>query len=317
MLISASRRTDIPAFFGDWFMRRVEAGFFVAVNPFNPNQAATHSLAPDAVDAIAFWTKDPAPFMVHLDALDARGYRYYFMVTLNDYPPAFEPGVPPLARRIETFRRLSDRIGPQRVIWRYDPIIISSATPIEYHLERLAHLTTALAGRTERMIISFLDFYSKVRPRLRRLSAREGVAFADIASPEQREQLIALAGDINRLARGAGMRVQTCCESVDLSAAGIRHGACIDAEHIENTLGAPRRVRPAANQRHGCLCAHSVDVGAYNTCRFQCVYCYATLSESAVLANRDRHSVDGPTLLERQVRAPVAPKHTVFPGSHD
>lgn len=317
MLISASRRTDIPAFFGDWFMRRVEEGFFVAVNPFNPNQAATYRLAPDAVDAIAFWTKDPAPFMVHLDALDARGYRYYFMVTLNDYPTAFEPGVPPLVRRIEAFRRLSERIGPQRVVWRYDPIIISTATPIEYHLERLARLTTALAGHTERMIISFLDFYSKVGPRLRKLGAREGITFTDIAALEQREQLLALAGDINRLATGAGMGVQTCCEPVDLSPVGIRHGACIDAEYIETTLGAPRRERPAANQRHGCLCAHSVDVGAYNTCRFQCVYCYATLSEKAVLANRARHSVDGPALLDRQVRSPGAPKHKVFPGSHD
>lgn len=305
MIISASRRTDIPAFYGDWFMRRVEEGFFVAVNPFNPNQVAEYSLAPDDVDAIAFWTKDPAPFLAHLDALDARGYRYYFMVTLNDYPPAFEPGVPPLPRRIEAFCRLSDRIGPQRVIWRYDPIIISTATPVEYHRERLARLTAALVGRSERMIISFLDFYSKVRPRLRRLGAREGIEFTDIAAPAQRERLLALAGEITRLAAAAGMRVQSCCEPVDLSPAGIGHGACIDAEYIESALGAPRRARPTANQRADCLCAHSVDMGAYNTCHFQCIYCYANLGAAAVRANAGRHFVDSPALLGRPAVPPV------------
>lgn len=304
MIISASRRTDIPAFFGDWFMRRVAEGFFVVANPWNPAQVAAYSLAPADVDAIAFWTKDPAPFMENLDVLDTLGYRYYFGVTLNDYPPALEPGVPPLAKRVETFQRLSERVGRKRVIWRYDPIIISSATPVEYHRERLTRLARSLSGHTDRLIISFLDFYARVRPRLARVTERSGIVFTDIVAPAYRQQLLALAADISRIGAAAGIAVQSCCEPVDLSEAGVKHGACIDGEYIESVLGAPRRARPRANQRGACLCAHSIDMGAYNTCRFGCEYCYANHSAVSVRANGDRHFADSPALLGRPAVLP-------------
>ncbi|MGE5560556.1 MAG: DUF1848 domain-containing protein [Chloroflexota bacterium] len=308
MIISASRRTDIPAFFGEWFMRRVEAGFFVTANPFNPAQIRAYSLHPDDVDAIAFWTKNPAPFSRHLDAIDRRGYRYYFGVTLNDYPAIIEPGVPPLAERIEAFRRLSDRIGPERVMWRYDPVIISSATPAEYHLERLDRLAAALAGHTWRMIISFLDFYRKVKPRLDKLGASEGITFTDIAAPEHRDQLLALAAGISGIAAAAGISVQTCSEAVDLESVGIRHGTCIDADYIETVLGAPGPLRRDANQRTECLCAHSADMGAYNTCLFQCAYCYADFGAASVRANQGKHFVDSPMLIGRPTAIPAIAK---------
>lgn len=297
MIISASRRTDVPAFYGEWFMRRVRAGSITSVNPFNPAQARCWSLNPATTEAIVFWTKDPRAFLPYLAELDERGCRYVFQFTLNDYPHLLEPGLRPVSERVETFMRLSDRLGPGRIAWRYDPIIISSATPPEYHLERLADLTTRLTGRTERLIISFLDYYGKVERRLADLTRRTGVTFADITRPEHREALLALATGISELATAAGMTVQTCSEAIDLTAAGIGHGACIDGAWLQRALGLPQAPGRDRNQRSACLCSTAVDIGAYNTCGFGCTYCYANHSPASTAANRRRHDPDQPTLL--------------------
>ncbi|NLJ25804.1 MAG: DUF1848 domain-containing protein, partial [Firmicutes bacterium] len=135
MIISASRRTDIPALYTKWLLNRLEAGFCVVRNPFNPKQESLVSLNPEDVEVIVFWTKDPRPLMAHLDYLDQKGYRYYFQYTLTGYPHYLEPGAPSLDQAIETFSQLADRLGAIRVVWRYDPIIISDATGFSYHLE--------------------------------------------------------------------------------------------------------------------------------------------------------------------------------------
>lgn len=297
MIVSASRRTDVPAFYGEWFMRRIRAGSVTSVNPFNAAQARCWPLNPTAVEAIVFWTKDPLALLPHLEELDDRGYRYVFQFTLNDYPRLLEPGLRSVDERVETFLRLSDRLGPGRIAWRYDPIIISSATPPEYHLERFASLSTRLAGRTERVIISFLDYYGKVERRLADLTRRTGVSFDDITRPEEQETLFALATGIGGLATAAGMTVQTCSEAVDLSAAGIGHGACIDGAWLQQALGLPQAPGRDRNQRSACLCATAVDIGAYNTCGFGCTYCYANHNPASTTVNRQRHDPDQPTLL--------------------
>ena len=270
MIISASRRTDIPAFYSDWFMERLDAGYVDVSNPFNPAQVRRVSLRPEDVDAIVFWSKDPRPLMARLRELASRGYKYYFQFTVNDYP-LFEPNVPPLSHRLETFRALSDSIGPDRVIWRYDPIIVSSATPREYHLERIDRIATALAGRTNRLVISFLDFYAKTRRRL----SQEAATFRDIARPEYREELLGMARDIKGVSDANGLEVVSCAE-VDLDEAGIPHGACVDADLMRKLWGSQKPFTRVRNQRARCLCAVSVDIGAYNTCRHGCVYCYAS-----------------------------------------
>lgn len=301
MIISASRRTDIPKFFTEWFMRRVKEGFFCSRNPFNPSDVRRISLLPEDVDVIVFWSKDPAPIIKHLDELDSMGYRYYFQFTLNDYPRVFEPNVPPVKERIETFRRLADKIGPSRVVWRYDPIIVSTLTPFEYHVDRLATIARSLKGFTERLTVSFLDLYGKVRKRLNASAELSRIGIEDITHPDRREMLLDFARDIAQIAATYDMEVRTCAERVDLSETGIRPGACVDGELISRLLGQPayagRRFPKDRGQRPECLCVQSRDMGAYNTCSHACVYCYANYSPVSIRRNLARHSPDSPFMI--------------------
>ncbi len=300
MIISASRRTDIPAYFGRWFLHRLSEGFFLSVNPFNPNQVRRISLLREDVDAIVFWTKNPRPFLPALREMDARGYRYYFLYTLNDYPDILEPGMPPLSERIDSFKLLSDAIGPPRVVWRYDPIIGSSLTPPAYHAEHLAALAGQLTGFSERLIISFLDYYGKVTRRLRRLGALHGITFTDLTREEHRAAREPLAEAIGRIAAENGFAAYSCSEAPSLEPFGIRPGSCIDGKLIRALFHPDRPFPRDRHQRTHCRCARSIDVGVYNTCQAYCTYCYANLSEEAVRKNLQRHRTEGPSLLCEQ-----------------
>jgi hypothetical protein len=274
-IISASRRSDIPAFFADWFMTRIREGWFERVNPYNRRQTARVSLAPADVAAIVFWSKNPRPLLCHLDELEFRGYRYYVQFTLNPYDSSFEPGLPPLAERLDIFRELAGRIGPHRVIWRYDPVILSSVTPVPWHLERAEELAGVLEGSTERLTISFLDFYGRVGKRLQRLGGEQGIVCRDLVSPEAAGELEFLAEGLGRIARAHGLGVVSCSEEVDLGCFGISHGSCIDGELIRQVRGEAGIFRRDRNQRPACRCAASVDMGRYDSCGYGCVYCYA------------------------------------------
>lgn len=300
MIISASRRTDIPAFFGEWFINRINEGFCRSVNPFNPGQVKRVSLQPEDVDVIVFWSKNPAPFVKHLDYLDSKGYRYYFQFTLNDYPAVFEPNVPSVEERIAGFITLSRKIGAPKVVWRYDPIVISSITPVEYHLKRISALAGRLKGCTERLVISFMDFYTKLDGRLKKLEAEEGITFHDITAPEGRDSLEQLACGIKTICDAEGIEVFSCAEKTDLEGTGIKHGSCIDGELINRLFNTGKVFRRDGNQRKECLCAASTDIGAYNTCKFQCSYCYANFSGKSIHKNLERYSVKGDSLIARE-----------------
>jgi len=301
MIISASRRTDIPAFFADWFMQRVREGYVYRVNPFNAKQAKPVSLQPEDVDGIVFWTKQPKPLLRHLDELDGRGFRYYFQHTLNDYPALFEPKLAPLDARIEHLAELSGRIGAERVVWRYDPIIVSTVTPVAYHIETIAALAERLRGRSVRLVISFMDMYGKVEGRIARLRQQHPeLALTDIADPRQRGLLAELMQAVQTIAARTGFTVQSCAEAVDLSPWGVSHGACIDAELLARSGpggGGGLIHRKDRNQRPECLCTEAVDIGMYNTCLFNCTYCYAVQSEQAVRAALQRHVPGSASLL--------------------
>ncbi|MBE3575790.1 MAG: DUF1848 domain-containing protein [Firmicutes bacterium] len=297
MIVSASRRTDIPAFFAQWFMNRVNGGYFYAANPFNPRQVKGYSLLPEDVDAIVFWSKNPRPLMKHLDVLDSRGYRYYFQFTLNDYPSILEPHIPSFSNRLQTFKELSSRLGPARVIWRWDPIVISSVTPAEYHLQHIEKAAQALQGCSARLVISFLDFYGKVADRLERLTRRTGIVFRDLTLPEHRGELLNLAGRIREIGDKYGFGVYSCAEAVDLTEAGIPHGACIDGDLIRRLFGIKKKMRKDRGQRPECLCAESVDVGVYNTCSHGCAYCYANFSEQSIRRNLAKQVPGSPLLI--------------------
>lgn len=299
MIISASRRTDIPAFFGEWFANRIQAGYFCSVNPFNPHQTKTISLLAEDVEAFVFWTKNPRPFFQYLDRLDAAGYNYMFQFTLNDYPRLLEPAVPAIGQRIAAFKALGERIGPRRVIWRYDPIILSSMTPPEYHLEKLEQLAGALAGSTERLIISFLDFYQKVESRIRNSASLQEIQIRDWLAEEERPALQRLCGGIAKSASKHGIKVFTCAEAVDLKRFNIGKGACIDGALLSELFNIPaaRARRKATSQRPYCQCVDSVDMGVYNTCKFQCVYCYANAGTHTVASTLARHDPGGASLI--------------------
>ena len=284
MIISASRRTDIPACYPDWMARRVSEGFACVRNPMNPRQVSRVSLSPAVVDCIVFWSKNPAPMLEYLDLF--RPWHFYFQYTLNAYGADVERRLPPLERRAETFLRLSDALGPERVVWRYDPILLSGDYPLEFHLEQFSRLADRLRGAAERCSISFLDEYAAIRTGLRQLGAR---------TPSDREKRSLAEG----LAAAAGedFRLVTCAEEIDLSEFGIGRGSCIDAQLIERLAGCPLRTEPDKGQRSACGCAASIDIGAYDTCLNGCRYCYANYSKELVTQNMRQHDPQSPFLI--------------------
>lgn len=296
MIISASRRNDIPAFYSEWLMERVRDGWFIRVNPYQPRQQKRISLLPEAVDVFVFWSKYPKALMQYLPELDRMGYRYYFQFTLNHYPGFVEPGVPDLASRLGCFKRLSDEIGPEKVIWRYDPIIYSNLWDVQYHSRQFERLAGELSKFTRRVMISFLDVYPKIRPRLTTLAQKYGVEISDICDDgasindnetESRQIRSEFAVNFATIAAGHSLEIYSCAEKVDLAGEpdcndmvrvmrpGIQHGSCIDVRLINRIFGFNLKVNKDKSQRKECLCAAAVDMGNYNTCRFQCVYCYA------------------------------------------
>ncbi|MCC6957996.1 MAG: DUF1848 domain-containing protein [Anaerolineales bacterium] len=294
MIISASRRTDIPAFYADWFINRVREGSCEVPNPFNPRQVATISLKPEDVDSIVFWTRSPRPLFRHLRDLDGRGFFYYFQYTLLDYPAVIDPHSPPAWRALDTFRALVDRIGPERVVWRYDPIVLSEITPPEYHLETFGRLAAALRGYTERTVVSFLDVYAKARRRLAE-TQNEGAGLLNILHDDGDNQNILydivpkLVTGLAQIAHENDLEIQSCAEAIDLAPYGIPPGKCIDAGLIEQLSGRIVTHQKDSGQRKACGCVVSKDIGMYDTCLFGCRYCYATRSFALARRNHAAH----------------------------
>lgn len=270
MILSASRRTDIPACFSHWFLERLYAGEVFTRNPVN-GRLTRVPLSPQWVDAIVFWTKDPAPMLPLLEHIDALGYRYLFQFTLTPYGREWEPGLRDKEDIEETFRMLSRRIGSQRVLWRYDPILLGESVDLAFHKARFARLCQALSGYTHRVTLSFVDDY----PFLWKKRFR---------SPDEEERK-ALMFYMGQLAPQYGIEPVTCCEK-DYTNYGVGKGSCIDKKQLEALCGAPLTLKPDAGQRKGCGCVQSVDIGAYRTCKNGCVYCYANHGKPPVIAGK-------------------------------
>lgn len=294
MIISASRRTDIPAFYADWLINRVREGSCEVPNPFNSRQVATISLKPEDVDWIVFWSRSPRPLFRYLKELDGRGFCYYFQYTLLNYPAVIDPHVPPASRALDTFRSLADRVGPERVIWRYDPIVLSAITPPEYHLETFGQLAAALRSYTRRAVVSFVDVYAKARRRLTEMQ-NAGAALSLTLYNDANNQNV-LHNHVHYLAAGLGQialendfEIQSCAEALDLSPHGILPGQCIDAGLIEQLSGRTVSHQKDPGQRKACGCALSKDIGMYDSCLFGCRYCYATRSFELARRNHAAH----------------------------
>lgn len=295
MIISASRRTDIPAFYARWFINRIRAGYCTVPNPFNPKQVTRISLLPDDVDLIVFWTRYPKPLFPYLDELDQRGYRYYFQYTLLGYPRQIDAQNPPRAAAIKTFQDLAERIGSERVIWRYDPVLFSQLTGAEYHTENYAHIATALNGYTHRSVISLMDMYAKFRKRIDKLN-QDGLGIIEYkGAPSQRFD--DLMSTFVRVARQNGMQIHSCAENIDLDIYGIRPGKCIDDGYIRATFKLEVSARKDPGQRQACGCVVSKDIGMYDSCLFGCPYCYATRNFELARDNHARHDPQSPSLV--------------------
>lgn len=277
MIVSASRRTDIPAYYGEWFTRRLHAGYALVRNPFNPRQVRRVDLTPSAVDCFVFWTKNPAPFLEKLPLL--RDYHYYFQFTLNPYGRDLEPHLPPKKELLATFRRLAGICGPEKVIWRYDPIILTSRITPADHYRWFAALARELAGSTYKVVFSFLSMYRKCRRNLQNF---------DVIEPDA-DMRLAIARTIAGIARTYNLTAASCAEPLDLSPCGVEKGRCVDDRLITALTGRPVRTGKDRNQRPACGCATSVDLGAYNFCPHLCRYCYANYSPRAVQKKYARH----------------------------
>jgi len=293
-VISASRRTDIPALYAPWFMNRVRDGYCHWVNPFG-GQVYRVSLLPEDVVAIVFWTRHSAPLHRHLAELEERGLTSYFHFTITGYPRWLEPQAPKLESALESFRELSGRLGPSRVIWRYDPIILSDRTPAVYHRERFAALAARLRGLTTSCYFSFATFYGKTQRNLGKAAQAEG---ATIVQPSPNGTGL-LASELAVVAASNGMTLKVCsCD--DLVGGGVERGSCIDREILQELRSEDLDLSgmKASPTREDCGCCEATDIGAFDTCTFGCSYCYANTSHRAAVDRRGRHDPED-TLLWR------------------
>ena len=299
-IISASRSTDIPAFYSDWFLKRLEAGYVVWVNPMNRRPQIVNF---ENLKFIVFWTKNAAPLQARLNEIDERGIRYYFQHTLNNYKPEFEPGVPLLDERIASFQRVSQMIGKEKVIWRFDPLILSDWIDVDVLINKIEAVGDRLHPYTEKLVFSFVDIdqYSAVRRNL----DRAGLGHCREFRPDE---IVEFAEKLSVINESWGLELATCGETVDLAPYGIVHNQCIDAALISRICADDRTIvdyirgnsGKDKGQREACGCIPSKDIGMYNTCMHQCVYCYANHRNELVRKNAELHrtSSDAATITD-------------------
>lgn len=285
MILSASRRTDIPNYYSEWFYNRIKAGYIHVRNPMNAHQVSRINISPDIVDCIVFWTKNPKPMLENLNFLE--DYNYYFQFTLNSYGKDVEDNVPYKGTEIiDTFCKLSEKIGKEKVLWRYDPILINEKYTETYHVEYFSKLMKKLHDYTEKCTISFIDLYRNTKNNVKNLNI-------ELLSHDQKKRL---AKQFSYIAREYNLKLETCAEDIDLSDLGIEHSRCIDNQLIERISGYKLIVDKDKNQRTECGCVSSIDIGMYNTCLNGCKYCYANYSMKSVNKNYFMHDKNSPLI---------------------
>jgi hypothetical protein len=284
MIISASRRTDIPAYYAEWFLNRVKEGYVCVRNPINFRQISRISLTPDVVDCIVFWSKNPKPMLDKLQLLNE--YAFYFQFTLNPYDKDIESTLPDKNEILETFKKLSDMISPQKVIWRYDPVLLNKKYTVTYHIDKFNDYANRLKGCTEKVTFSFIDFYKKIAENIKRLGIEE----------ISMEEKITIADNFSRIARENNLLIDTCAEDVDLSKYNIEHSRCIDDRLISKITGYNFAAQKDKNQRLECGCVGSIDIGEYNSCLNGCAYCYANYNHTVAANNSKKHAPLSPLL---------------------
>ncbi len=298
MILSVSRRTDVPGLYFDWFVNRLRAGWLFVRNPFNPVQVSRVPLSPEIVECIVFWTKNPEPMLDKLAALE--GYLYYIQYTINPYGKDMESRLPGLERRLDVFRELSARLGSERVVWRYSPVLVNDRYSDAFHVEAFENLAESLSGHTRQCKISFIDLYRKIHARMKALGVRE----------REEEQTLDLARKLKAIALRNGIEASACGKP-DLRPAGLAVSGCVDGDLIQKLTGRAMRLKKDPGQRGECHCVESVDVGTYQTCLNGCVYCYANHSHATAVRRAADYDPDSPFLCDQPRPGDVVTERSV------
>jgi hypothetical protein len=284
MIISTGMRTDIPAYFSQWFYNRIREGYVLTRNPYFPEQVTRYRLSPDVVDCLTFCTKNPEPMLERIHELDR--FRQFWFVTITPYGQEIEPNVPDRERVIDSFLRLSEAVGLPCIGWRYDPIFLMEKYDLEFHIQSFAQMAGRLNGYTDHCVISFIDLYEKTKrnfPGVREVSRADqeilGQAFAEIG-------------------RKNHIRIRTCCEGTHLAKYGIDVSGCMTKQVMEHAIGSSLDVPPAKKSpRAQCGCLLGNDIGMYHTCSHGCIYCYANHDQTTVRHNVQLHDPASPFLI--------------------
>lgn len=283
MILFASGRTDIPAFYSKWFANRVRAGFVDVRNPYYPQKVTRYRLDPKVVDCIVFCTKNPSPIIPYLD--DFKRFGIYFFVTITPYEKDVEPNVPEKSKVIEAFAELSRKIGKERLCWRYDPVLVDSEYSVAFHIREFKKMCSALAPFTSRCIISFVDLYAKTKKN-----------FPELKEVSENDQKF-LAGSFARIADGYGIEIESCAEKLDMSVYGVKAGECVSKNLIERVTNSRLWCKEKQNLRKHCSCLPMRDIAYYNCCPHLCRYCYANYDENLVRKNFAQHNPESSFLI--------------------
>jgi hypothetical protein len=291
MIISASYKTDIPTFYGKWFMNRLDEGFCHMINPYN-QRAHRIDLSRESVDAFVFWTKNIGPFRKDLEEVNRRGYSFMLQHTINGYPRSLETSVVNAERSIEYVKTISDRYGPRVPVWRYDPVVFTSETCLDFHRKKFDFIANSLRTYTDEVVVSFAQVYRKTQSNMDRAARDQKFDWED---PDD-EIKMNLAIEFSQMAKAQGMQLTICSQDQYLSP-GIVATKCVDADRISDITGRFIKAKVKGN-RADCGCYESRDIGEYDTCPHGCVYCYAVRRPDIAKVRYKKHNPKSSFLFE-------------------
>ena len=283
MIIQTGSRTDIPAFYADWFANRLKEGFVYVRNPYNMTYITKYLLNPSVVDIICFCSKNPKPMLKYLDLL--KPYGMYWYVTITGYGRDIEPNVPDIQDVVETFKRLSEFAGVDSMGWRYDPIFLDDKYTKDYHIEKFDEIASALDGYTQTAVISFIDMYQKVKKNFPQ------------AKPLEKADRMYLGEKMAQIAKDHGMTLRPCAEGNELEVFGADCSGCMTQAMYEKAVHNSMNFPKVKNARASCSCYLANDIGMYNTCLHMCRYCYANYDAKTVMDNNENHDPLSPLLI--------------------
>lgn len=283
MILNTGSRTDIPAYYSDWFYNRIKEGYVLSRNPYYPTQITKYLLNPEVIDIMVFCTKNPSPMLDRITLLSA--FDMFWFVTITPYGKEIEPHVPSKEQVIGYFQKLSELIGKKRISWRYDPVFVTDRYSVDYHIEQFGQMAKALSGYTDQCVVSFIDLYEKT---LRNFSQVRSV------TAKEQEKMIAAFSEI---AKENELQIHLCCENAGLAQENVDADGCMSQAVLEKALGCKLNVPKKKTARKECSCLLGADIGAYNTCGHGCLYCYANYDIETVIKNRKLHNASSPLLI--------------------